>query len=402
MSEGSPHEYKEQLGACVECGNSPVNHLETYLTQSLAVWSSGERSGAWRKRFDAWSDALTARLDQIVYKSFAALPLARFVHDPARAKTYRSQVVWEEAQRRGIAMEQMMLAGKHTDIYRARINDTWKYFHSLPIPAHFEFPSYGWIDDKHMLKRVLRGAGIPVPTTRSVTSFRGALRALAEIGAPVVVKPRAGSRARHTSVNVTSEDDLAQAFQSAQRLCRYVSIEAYLAGSVCRGTVVHGTLRGFFQGTAPCVVGDGVASITLLIERQNAGKPDRVQDIVLTAEHERFLARSSSTPASVPTAGAVVALTHRTGRLFGGRTRELLGAEHPKLRAYLERAAATVGAPIVGFDLIIPDPEADPDTQAWGIIEANSLPYIDLHYLPLEGKPSNVAAAVWDLWHTTE
>jgi D-alanine-D-alanine ligase-like ATP-grasp enzyme len=64
----------------------------------------------------------------------------------------------------------------------------------------------------------------------------------------------------------------------------------------------------------------------------------------------------------------------------------------------MERAARALQTPLVGFDLIIPDPERDPDAQTWGVIEANSLPYIDLHYLPLEGTPSNVAASVWDLW----
>jgi D-alanine-D-alanine ligase-like ATP-grasp enzyme len=53
---------------------------------------------------------------------------------------------------------------------------------------------------------------------------------------------------------------------------------------------------------------------------------------------------------------------------------------------------------VAGFDLIIADPEQDPDNQEWGIIEANSLPFIDLHYLPLYGRPSNPAAQVWDMW----
>jgi D-alanine-D-alanine ligase-like ATP-grasp enzyme len=94
----------------------------------------------------------------------------------------------------------------------------------------------------------------------------------------------------------------------------------------------------------------------------------------------------------------VVPLTHRTGRLFGGETRELLASVHPKLRDTLERAVRTLDVPVVGLDVIIKDPEADPDTQTWGIIEANSLPFIDLHYLPLYGTPSNPAAQVWDLW----
>jgi D-alanine-D-alanine ligase-like ATP-grasp enzyme len=65
---------------------------------------------------------------------------------------------------------------------------------------------------------------------------------------------------------------------------------------------------------------------------------------------------------------------------------------------YMEKAGVVLGAPVVGFDVIIENPTEDPDTVRWGIIEANSLPFIDLHYLPLHGTPSNPASAVWDLW----
>jgi D-alanine-D-alanine ligase-like ATP-grasp enzyme len=161
---------------------------------------------------------------------------------------------------------------------------------------------------------------------------------------------------------------------------------------------VNGTLVGFFQGDPPRVVGDGKRTIRELIAKQNVGKHDRVQEIVVREEHELFLARQGYTLDSALTTGARIDLTHRTGRLFGGETRELLNTVHPSMRAYLERAARILQTPVVGIDLIIEDPVSDPDTQRWGIIEANSLPYIDLHYLPLYGEPSNVASAVWDLW----
>lgn len=402
MTDGAPHEYKEKVGKCAECGNSPVNHLGSYLTHTLSVVSSRENASTVRRKFGQWSDALQSWVDPLMYRGFAALPVTRFAHEPHNAKTYRSQVVWEEAVRRGITMEQMTLFGAHTEIYRAHVDGAWKYFQSLPIPPHLEYPAYDWIDDKFELKRVLRNAGIPVPRIASVTTLQGALDAFAGFAGPVVVKPRAGSRGRHTTVNVCTTEDFATAFRSAKKLCRYVALEEYLEGSVCRGTVVSGKLVGFFQGEAPKVVGDGRSTISQLIERQNAVKHERVQPIVLADEHVRFLQRDDLTPDSILPEGKVVALTHRTGRLFGGKTRELLGSEHPKLRAYLERAAEAVHAPVVGFDLIIEDPEADPDTQKWGIIEANSLPYIDLHYLPLEGEPSNVAAAIWDLWDSKE
>ena len=58
----------------------------------------------------------------------------------------------------------------------------------------------------------------------------------------------------------------------------------------------------------------------------------------------------------------------------------------------------TTGLMVAGFDSIIPDPTQPADSQHWGIIECNTLPFIDLHYYALEGKPQNIAGMIWDLW----
>lgn len=402
MVEGAPHEFKDKASSCPDCGNSPVNHIESYISHTLAVWSS---RSAKKKRTGIFgavkklSDSLYTLFEPMFFRVLAHLPGAHFAHDPSKARTYRSQVVWEEAVRRGIRMEQLVFFKLYTDIYRAQVRGAWHYFISIPMPPECASDAGEWMDDKFLLKDALRDAGVPSPAIESATSLADAKRAFTAL-APVVVKPQSGSRGRHTTVNVRTERELEVAFESAQKLCRYVAIESYIeGGSVCRATVVSGTLVGFFQAHPPRILGDGRHTVTELILAQNARKPERVQDIVLTDEHRRFIARQGWSETSVLPAGFALALTQRTGRLFGGYTRELLGREHPKLRAYMERAAAALGTSLVGFDLMIPNPEQDPDEQTWGIIEANSLPYIDLHYLPLEGTPSNVAAAVWDLWH---
>ncbi len=398
MTEGVPHEYKEMPGTCMHCGNSPVNHFGQYLSQSFGVWSSGTAGSeeGLRRTVTRLMDTLFFRIEPAIYACVAALPMTRFAHDPSGANTYRSQVVWEEAQRRGIAMEQLTVFGKGTEIYRARKTGSWRYFQSLPVSASLVREGCDWMDDKYLLKRAFAKAGIPSPCAVSVTTEREALEEFKRVAEPVAVKPRVGSRGRHVTVNVRTREDLVVAFRVAQKLCRYVVIEEYLEGSVCRGTVVGGKLEGFFQAHPPRVTGDGHSTIAELVAWENARKPERVQDIFITGEHCAFLARSAYTPDTVLPEGLTIPLTHRTGRLFGGHTRELLGHEHPHLCAYLERAAALLRAPIVGFDLVINNPESDPDTQRWGIIEANSVPYIDLHYLPLTGTPSRVAISVWD------
>ena len=399
MTEGTPHEYKEQAGACTDCGNSPVNHIEMYWLQTFNVWISAHGKNGIRQSIHAFGERFLTWLEPALYRFLTVMPITKFAHDPNAASSYRSQVIWEEANRRGILMEQMVILGMHSEIYRARIRDRWFYFQSLPVPPALNGERYPYADDKYLLKEILGAEGIPVPHIVSATNVAEAKRKFAEFEGAVVVKPRSGSRARHTTVNVSSEGELKEAFRSAQRLCRYVALESYIRGGVCRGTVVNGRLVGFFQAYPPEITGDGMSTIEQLIQKKNNSKPERVQNVVLTDEHEQFLKRLGYSQQSVIPKDKIVALTHRTGRLFGGRTRELLGSEHPVLRQYLEHAAVILKTPVIGFDLIIENPESNPDAQRWGIIEANTLPFIDLHYLPLEGTPSNVAAHVWDLWN---
>lgn len=400
MIDGALHEYKEKPGACSDCGNSPVNHFEHYISNTLAVWTAevAYRDAGVFARLYRLADWIFDHVEQLLLRVLALMPFASLSNKVEGAATYRSQVVWEEAVRRGIEMRQVLVFGKATEIYRARIGERDFYFQSLPIPLDKRGRSTAWMDDKHLLKRFFSDHQIPSPISVSVQNAKEARAALATVGGTAVIKPRSGSRGRHTTVFVKDEQSLMRAFESAKKLCTYVSIETHLTGPVSRATVVDGTLAGFFTATAPSVTGDGVSNITELIEKKNSSKKERVENIVLTDEHRRFLARQGYDEVSVPPDGEVVQLTHRTGRLFGGETRELLGSEHPDLRIILEKAARVLGVGIVGFDLIIPDPEKSPSGQRWGIIEANTLPYIDLHYLPLYGMPSNVAAHVWDMW----
>ena len=397
-------EYKEKVGTCAACGNSPVNHTHTWVSATLSVYFSivgrdflGNGTGLLGES-DRLVRGFSELLDEATFRIFALLGFVRYAHDPTKAETYRSQVIWEEALRRAIPMEQIILFRRPTDHYRAKIRGRWRYFTSIPTPQRLPQSAYFWIDDKYLLKQALNTLGISVPVYASVTSQAEARAAFDRMGGTVIVKPRSGSRGRHTTTFVRTREQMDRAFASARQLCRFVSVERHLEGSVCRGTVIGGKLAGFFKADPPQVMGDGISTIQQLIVHKNAIKPERVQDIVLRDEHYAFLTRQGYTIETVVPSEVVVTLSHRTGRLFGGETRELLNTVHPALREALERAAQGLRVPVVGFDLIIREPELDPAQQEWGIIEANSLPFIDLHYLPLYGEPSNPAAAVWDMW----
>ena len=67
---------------------------------------------------------------------------------------------------------------------------------------------------------------------------------------------------------------------------------------------------------------------------------------------------------------------------------------------FFENISRLCGAPLVGLDFICQDISAPYHRQECAVLEANSLPYIDMHHYPVTGQPRNVAEMVMDyvLW----
>ncbi len=83
--------------------------------------------------------------------------------------------------------------------------------------------------DKNQAKIIWQEQGVATPPARLVVSAAGALSAAREIGLPVVVKPLQASGSAGIT-RVTSECDLAAAFDLAREWSHTVLVEAYLTG----------------------------------------------------------------------------------------------------------------------------------------------------------------------------
>lgn len=384
---------------CEYCGDSPVNHRLAYMGQTIGVYFEPififVTKNKLARKFLEW---LADSFQKFFYFTSIKMQILHYGKNKVDAVTGRSRVIWDEAEKRGITMRQVIIYGKPIEQYRAKINGAWQYFESLPIPKNLPQNGYDFVDDKVKLKDVLLKHSISVPKSISVSSKQEAIDAFNKLNKPVIVKPRIGSRGRHTTVYINTEKELIDAYNIANQICKFIAVEEYLIGPVCRATVVNNKLVGYFVAYPPMITGDGVHTIEDLVKMKNSNKPEKVEDIVITKEATDYLARQGYTVDYVLPSNTVVNILSRTGRYFGGETFEMTKDINPKLQDYIEKAAQVLVVPVVGFDVIIPDPKIDPDTQKWGIIEANSLPFIDLHYYPLHGEPVNIAAHIWDLW----
>ena len=388
------------FGVCVECGSSSSKHwlvwIASTLDLTLARTVTSHRFLSFYSDVVRKSAALLAPVISLFFKSAVILRIISLRDDIEKTHTLRSRVVWEEARRRGIPMRQLFVLGLSTELFEAYLQNSSHIFLSLPVPLRYRADE-PWVDDKYMLKKKFAEGGVAAPLSYSVSTFKEAREALARLGT-VCVKPRFGSNGRHTFPYVSTEEELAKAFYSAKKICYWVVVEEHLEGNISRATCVNGTLVGFLESQYPTVVGDGHSTIRELIEKENLNRPARVEEIELTPVHTSYIARRGYSADSVLEADKILPLTYRAGYGSGGRNWERGTDINPELRQEIERAARVTRLPVVGFDLIIQNPHQSPQGQRWGIIEANSLPWIDLHSSPLYGTPQNVAAHIWDLW----
>jgi cyanophycin synthetase len=391
-------EPKVKKSKCPYCGDAQISHRLSYIESLIANNVDAHMTNAmghvpsFIKKFVDWFLI-------IIFKILCFLRLARLSQDMDKATSFRSRVIWEEAKKRDIKMEQVVLFGKYMDIYKANLNGKTIYFESLPIQPQFLDLKKNW-DDKVLLKKELIKNNIPVPfyAELSFSKYKNLDKIFKNMPVPVIVKPRLGSRARHTVTNITNLEQFKEGVGIANKISAYLVVEEHLEGYVCRATVVGGKLAGFYRGRSPSVEGDGVRTILELIEEKDAERQNRVEKVRIDEELHKYLSRQGFEINDVPPIGKNIFLSHRIGRLFGGTTKEMVEEIHPSFIPFLEKAGEVTGLSVAGFDVIIPDPTKDAYSQKWGIIECNTLPFIDLHYYALVGKPRNIAGMVWDLW----
>lgn len=382
---------------CVYCGNNPTPHFITWAVESYTIFIQpismlAAKTGLIYPIY--WfADKLTHGFARL----WLIFGLGKFI-DGQNIEVGRAKVLWEEARQRGIRMEVLKIFGKTVDFYRADINGKKIMFSGLPRPNGSDPKALFWMDDKYILKKRLLKAGLPVAKGGSYSSFRKLRNDFDLLYKPVIIKPRLGSRGRHTTTFVYNREQLRKAYKIAKQLCHWVIMEEHLSGSVYRGTVINGKLVGVLGGDPPRVTGDGVSNIRQLIEIKNSMRDIKVSEIECNDVMLSFLGRSGYNPATVLPAGETIDLSEKIGIAYGGSSYEIIKTTHSKIKTAIERAAKVVGDPIMGFDFIIHDPTKDPENQKWGIIECNGMPFIDLHYNPLYGQSINVAKYVWDLF----
>ena len=256
--------------------------------------------------------------------------------------------------------------------------------------------------DKELTRTLLAEAGIPVPEGRPVSDATDAWAVAEEIGGPVVVKPRYGNQGRGVSVDLSTREEVEQAWQVAREEESTVVVERFVTGADYRVLVVGGKVVAAARRHPPTVVGDGQSTVKQLVDRVNedprrccdhagALSPVRIDEVALAVLTEQGLV-----PESVPAAERTVFLRQNANLSTGGTSEDVTDIIHPEVAARAVEAARIIGLDVAGIDIVTADITQSLESQRGVVIEVNAGPGLRMHLEPTVGTPRNVGAAIVD------
>lgn len=384
---------------CKDCEPAQEIHIVAYLSVVFG-WIDQPFFDFMELIFKNTAEKISNKVSIPFFKTMVFLKLGYWTDKPNEKDTWRTKCFWDEAIRRGIKMREFHL-GPIKDGFVAEFKGKTIIFDGLPRPGLEESDSLRWMDNKGTMKTKFLKEGIPVAAGGVAFKTSTALKIFNSITKPVITKPNLGSRSRHTMIHINTEQDLIVGFKKAKKLSPLIIIEEELRGYLFRGTLIGGKLVGVVKRDQPEVTGDGVHTLRELMEEENK-RPERngpiFHKIVVDKETEVELQRQKITFEDVPEKGKIVTFSQKTSRGCGGTTTEVTDIVHPDNVEMLEHVGRFLKDPLVGVDFIIEDvTKSWKEEQHCGVIECNSLPFIDLHHYVLFGKSNNVAGKLWDL-----
>jgi cyanophycin synthetase len=387
------------MGYCKDCEPAQEIHWIAYLSVVMS-YVSEPFFGLMEILFKSTAEAISGKFSIPFLKLMVFLGFAHFSSRPDAKDSLRTKCFWEEAIRRGIKMHEFHM-GPIKDSFIAEYKGKTITFDGLPRPEEMESGSFKWMDNKGIMKIKFLKEDLPVAKGGTAFTKKKALKIFNSITKPVITKPNLGSRSRHTLIHIDTPEKLIYGFKKAKKLSPLVVIEEELRGYLFRGTLVGGKLVGVVRRDQPEAVGDGMHTLRQLMEEENK-RPERngpiFHKIIIDPDAETELKREGITMNNIPKKGRVITFSQKTSRGIGGTTTEVTDMIHPENKKMLEKLGAYMKDPLIGVDFIIEKIEEPWYTeQHCGIIECNSLPFIDLHHYPLFGKPNNVAGKLWDL-----
>jgi GNAT-family acetyltransferase (TIGR03103 family) len=298
-----------------------------------------------------------------------------FTHPPETIDDLNpyARIIADEAMRRGIWVEvldagagEMRLShGGRSVITRESLSE---YTSAVAMAR---------CDDKRLTRRLVSESGIAVPKGRLATFDEKDHAFLEEVG-DVVVKPTRGEQGKGITVGVNGPEELDAALARAREEHPNVLIEQRAQGDDLRLVVIDGKVVAAALRKPAEIVGTGHHSIRELIEvqsRRRAAATGGESHIPIDAVTEATVSEAGWSFDDVLPEGERLRVRRTANLHQGGTIHDVTAKVNPHLCEVAVKAAAAIGIPVTGIDLLVPDVTG----SEYVFIEANERPGLANH-----------------------
>lgn len=342
-----------------------------------------------------------SQLWPVFVRLIGILGVAKFESQPDRRRLYnRSLIFFEEAKKRGIEIYNVKILGYNTNDYIFKVKNKTHYYEGNPINSVGKQNNI--LDDKYYLKKILKGK-FPIAKGQKLYSLSEANILARNVGYPLVVKPAFGSLSQHATYPISNGDELKNAVAIAKKYSRGFILEKYIEGNLYRITVIGKQLVYTALKDRPNVFGDGKNNIKKLIQIKNksrkpvAAKNSTIHKIKINEATESYLEKQDLSLKDVIKKDQKIYLSDRFVLSHGCDVVGMSDFINKNTKNMFLKLASKLDTDLVGFDFICKDISRDYKKQECAIIEANSMPYVDMHQSPSLGNKDKVAKDTWDI-----
>ncbi len=373
-----------------------VFHLEYYFSKFIGPFrflffkKKNSRNG---KYGNLWG---------LIFEILSFLKIAEFVAEPEKTKLFnRDLIFFEEARKRNLEISAVKFLGKYINEFRFIYQKKRYYYEGAPLTLKSAKVE---MDNKGVFKNLLQNHHLPAAEGKVFVSRTEAIKWGEKIGYPLVVKPNSGSLSSHLTCPVGSEIELQQAIKIAKIYRPDFIVEKYVKGNLYRASVIAEKYVFVCQKERANVVGDGQSTIQELIRIKNSdprrGETDQknttLHKIPLNDELEENIQSQGLAPESILPRNKKIYLQNKAILSQGCDIIDCPNI-HPDNQSLFLKIARLLETDLVGLDFICPDIGQSYQKQETAILEANSLPYIDMHQYPSQGQSRPIAKLVWDI-----
>lgn len=263
-----------------------------------------------------------------------------------------------------------------------------------PNSPNLAAPTREIVANKELTRTILGQAGLPTPLGQTFTDYDAALKYMLDRSCPQVVKPVRGYGGIGVTTGVSTEAQFRRAWERALRGKHETVVEDFCIGDELRLIVLEGETLAAVCRVPAYVIGDGVSTISQLVDKKNAQrKTNPLMRVYPIQQFDYLESELGLSRDFVPETGAYVRLATVSNVGLGGEAVSLNDVLHPSFLELARRATeALPGATQLGLDVIAKDFGADAFSDNANIIEINSDPAIGTPRFAAYGPPADQIA----------